>query len=48
MEQLTELWTNAMHSSPAGFVGVIGIWFYMAVIVCTAIYRIIKGEHMHH
>jgi len=45
---LAELWNNAMHSTAAGFVGVIGIFVYMSVIVVTALYRIKKGDHMHH
>ncbi len=48
METIAELWNNMMHSTPQGFVGVIGIFSYMAVIVGTALYRIFKGEHMHH
>lgn len=45
---LSELWNNMMHSTAAGFVGVIGIFTYMAVILVAAIYRIKKGEHLHH
>ncbi len=48
METLTELWHNMLHSTAAGTVGVIGIWTYMAIIVVTALYRIKKGDHMHH
>ena len=36
-----ELVSNAMHSTPQGFV-------YFCVIVATAFYRIKKGDHMHH
>lgn len=45
---LAELWNNMMHSTAAGFVGVIGIFVYMGTILVTALYRIKKGEHMHH
>ena len=48
METIAELFHNMMHSTAAGFVGVTGIFCYMAVIVCTAFYRIRKGDHMHH
>jgi len=48
MEILVELLENALHSTPQGFVGVSGIWIYMAVIVVTAIYRIRKGDHLGH
>ncbi len=45
---IAELVSNMMHSTPQGFVGVIGIFGYMAVIVGVAMYRIKKGDHMHH
>jgi len=48
MDVLSELWTNAMHSTAAGFLGVSAIFIYMACIVGTAFYRIKKGDHMHH
>lgn len=44
---IAELWNNMMHSTPQGFVGVIGIFVYMAIIISSAIYRIRKGEHLH-
>ena len=37
-----ELVSNAMHSTPQGFVGV------SLIFVSTAFYRIKKGDHMHH
>ena len=43
-----ELVSNAMHSTPQGFVGVSLIFVYFCVIVATAFYRIKKGDHMHH
>ena len=44
-----ELVSNAMHSTPQGFVGVsLLIFVYFCVIVATAFYRIKKGDHMHH
>ncbi len=43
-----ELIQNAFHSTAAGTVGVTGIFVYMAIIVGTALYRIKKGEHLHH
>lgn len=45
---LSELFTNAMHSSPQGFVGVTLIGLYFCLIVATAFFRIKKGDHMHH
>lgn len=48
MDMITELYHNALHSTPAGFVGVGWIFGYMAFIVITATFRIFKGEHMHH
>lgn len=48
MEIIAELWENMLHSTAAGTVGVIGIFAYMAVILCTAFYRIKKGDHMDH
>lgn len=43
-----ELFANMTHSTPAGYVGVIGIFVYFCLIVGTAAYRIRKAEHMHH
>jgi hypothetical protein len=48
MEMFNELIHNMTLSTAAGTVGVCGIWIYMAIIVSSATYRIIKGEHMHH
>ncbi len=45
---ISELIQNAMQSTPAGFVGVAGIFIYMTIIVVTAIYRIFKGDHLDH
>lgn len=45
---IAELVENMFHSSAAGTVGVIGIFTYMAVILCSALYRIKKGEHLDH
>ncbi len=45
---LCELVENALHSTPQGFVGVSLIFFYFALIVCTAIYRSKKGDHLEH
>lgn len=39
-----ELVSNAMHSTPQGFVGVSLIFVYFCVIVATAFYRIKKGD----
>ena len=38
-----ELVSNAMHSTPQGFVGVSLIFVYFCVIVATAFYRIKKA-----
>ena len=43
-----ELVSNAMHSTPQGFVGVSRICVYFCVSGATAFYRIKKGDHMHH
>ncbi len=48
METLTELYHNVLKSSLPGTLGVIGIFTYMALILSTAFYRIVKGDHMHH
>ncbi len=45
---LLELISNAMHSTPQGFVGVTLIFLYFCLIVATAFYRIRKGDHMLH
>ena len=44
----SELFSNVMHSTPQGFVGVTIIFVYFAFIVATAFYRIKKADHMHH
>jgi len=46
MSVLFELASNALHSTPQGFLGVSLIFIYMAVIVGTALYRI--KQHGHH
>lgn len=43
-----DLIMNALHSTPQGFVGVILIFLYFFVIIGVALYRIKKGDHMHH
>lgn len=48
LTMLSELVSNAMHSTPQGFVGVTLIFLYFCLIVSTAFYRIKKGDHMHH
>lgn len=48
METLSELWHNMLQSTPQGYLGVIAIFVYMAAIVGTALYRIKKGDHLHH
>ncbi len=48
METLTELVTNAMHSTPQGFVGVGLIFGYFVLMMGTIVYRIKKGDHVHH
>ncbi len=45
---LSELISNAMHSSPQGFVGVTLIFLYFCLIVGTSFMRIRKGDHMRH
>lgn len=44
---LSELVSNAMHSTPQGFVGVLLIFLYFCLIVGTACMRIKRGEHLH-
>lgn len=48
MEIISELLHNTAHSTTYGLIGVAGIFTYMTVIVVTAIYRIVKGEHLDH
>lgn len=45
---LNELVSNAMHSTPQGFVGVTLIFLYFCLIVGTAFYRIKQSDHMQH
>lgn len=45
---ISELITNAMHSTTAGFVGVSLIFIYMALIVGTALVRIYQNTQEHH
>jgi len=45
---ISDLISNAMHSTPQGFVGVSLIFIYFAVMMAAIIYRIRKGEHMEH
>lgn len=45
---LDTLLQNAMHSTAQGFVGVTLIGLYFCLIVGVAMYRIARGEHMHH
>ena len=44
---LLELFNNAMHSTPQGFLGVGLIYIYFCVILGTAFYRI-KNSAGHH
>jgi hypothetical protein len=43
-----ELIGNMMHSTVQGFIGVIGIFTYLAAIVIAALYRIKEGMNEHH
>jgi hypothetical protein len=44
-----ELFWNAIHSTPQGYLGVSLIYAYMALIVGTAFYRIYQNsKHPHH
>ena len=45
---ITELISNAMHSSAQGFVGVGCIFVYFAVMISAIIYRVKRGDHVHH
>lgn len=45
---ITELISNAMHSSAQGFVGVGCIFVYFVVMISAIIYRVKRGEHVHH
>lgn len=45
---LNELITNMQASTPQGFLGVGLIVFYFFLIVGTAVFRIIKADHMDH
>lgn len=48
METLHTLVHTAMQSTPQGFLGVGLIFFYMCVIVGTAVYRICENLHDEH
>ena len=43
-----ELISSALHSTPQGFVGVGCIFVYFAVMITAIIYRVKRGEHVHH
>ena len=45
---LGELFGNMLHSSIEGFIGVTGIFAYLAAIVISALYRIKEGMNEHH
>jgi hypothetical protein len=45
---LGELFGNMLHSTVQGFIGVIGIFTYLAAIVVAALYRIKEGMNEHH
>lgn len=45
MGYIGELISNAMHSTPQGFLGVSLIGIYFCVIVGTALYRIKNSGH---
>ncbi len=45
---LSDLIHNAMQSSPQGFVGVGLIFIYFVIMIKAIVYRIKKGEHVHH
>ncbi|MBP9943868.1 MAG: hypothetical protein KBF11_04895 [Desulfomicrobium sp.] len=45
---LGELFGNMLHSTVQGFIGVIGIFTYLAAIVVSAMYRIKEGMNEHH
>ena len=43
-----ELISSAMHSSAQGFVGVGCIFIYFFIMIRAIIYRVKRGDHMHH
>ncbi|MDE7012374.1 hypothetical protein JBF11_00680 [Taurinivorans muris] len=43
-----QLMENVMHSTPQGVLGVSLIFIYFAIMLAAIIYRIKKGEHVHH
>ena len=43
-----DLISSAMHSSAQGFVSVGCIFVYFAVMISAIIYRVKRGDHMHH
>jgi hypothetical protein len=49
METIVELITSMAHSTPAGFVGVSGIFVFLAVMVGGGLYRVKQAmEHEEH
>ncbi len=45
---ISELITNASHSTPQGLTGVAIIFTYFVVMLVAIAYRIKKGDHVHH
>ena len=43
-----ELISSALHSSAQGFVGVGCIFVYFAVMLSAIVYRVKRGDPMHH
>ncbi len=48
LESMRELLAAIPHTSLQGRVGMSLIGVYFVVIVVTALYRIRKGDHLHH
>lgn len=48
VNMFAELMENVMHSTPQGFLGVSLIFIYFAIMLAAIVYRIKKGEHVHH
>ena len=49
METIVELITSMAHSTPAGFVGVSGIFVFLVVMVGGGLYRVKQAmEHEEH
>ncbi len=42
---MMELFSNMLHSTPQGYLGVSLIFIYFVVIVATALYRIKNSDH---